>query len=278
MSNSESPDIVGALAAVRAERPDLAKLLAFYQELFALQFAAKAQLPARAKPESHSVKGRAEAGLPQLAFEDLGLEAASFGVLVGRVRDILARHKVGGEPPGSGGPASDLVQRARHLFESWPMLTAPDEGDLGAADNLDSDPLWDQAIALALVPYLQHAADAVLPMLERVHWGRPICPVCGGQPNLALLEAERGARSLVCSRCDAVWEYTRVGCPYCRSQEKQTYFLGQGALYRLYVCPSCNRYLKTVDLREAGRPVVPAVERLLSVYMDLSARQKGYSG
>jgi hypothetical protein len=278
MSNSESQAVLGALAVAQAERPDLVELLAFYQELFALQLAAKAQLPARAKPEPHFVQGRAEAGLPQLTFEDLGLEAASFGTLAAGMRDVLARHNVGDEPPGSGGPDSDLVRRARHLFENWPMLTAPDEGDLGAADDLASDPLWDQAIALALVPYLQQAADAVLPMLERVHWGRPICPVCGGQPNLALLEEERGGRRLVCSRCDAVWVFTRVGCPYCRSQEKQTYFLGQGGLYRLYVCPSCRRYLKTVDLREAGRPVVPAVERLLSVYMDLSARHEGYLG
>lgn len=106
--------------------------------------------------------------------------------------------------------------------------------------------------------------------------GRPICPICGGEPNLALLEAERGARRLVCARCDSVWAYTRVGCPFCQSQERQTYFLGQGGLYRLYACPTCKRYLKTVGLRETGRHVEPAVERLLSVQMDLAARQEGY--
>jgi len=279
MSNSQSHVILGALAAARAERPELAKLLLFYQDLFGVQLAARAQLPAYAAPESQAVQKRAEAGLPQLAFTDLRLEETPFGALVARVRDVLVHHGVGDAPSERSDPGSSPVRRAQYLFENWPMLTAPDKSeavDLG--DDLLSDPLWDQAIALALVPYLQHAAEAVLPALEQARWGRPICPACGGQPNLALLEPERGGRQLVCSRCDAVWAYTRVGCPYCRSQEKQTYFLGQGGRYRLYVCPTCRRYLKTVDLREAGRPVVPAVERLLSVSMDLSARREGYVG
>jgi uncharacterized protein YbaR (Trm112 family) len=279
MSSSESQAILGALVAAQAERPELVELLALYHDLYAVQFAARAQMPARNIPDSPLVRQRAESGLPQLAFEELGLEANSFAVLVAGVLEVLIYHNVGHGPPATAGPGSELVRRAHHLFEKWPTLTAPDHQEVdGIAGDLASDPLLDQAIALALVPYLQRAAEAVLPALEGVSWGRPACPVCGGQPNLALLEAERGARRLVCSRCDSIWDYTRVGCPFCRSQEKQTYFLGRDALYRLYVCPTCRRYLKTVDLREAGRSVVPAIERLLSVQMDLAARREGYIG
>jgi formate dehydrogenase accessory protein FdhE len=279
MFDSDSQAILGALTAAQAERPDLAELLALYHDLAAVQLTTKAKLPARSALDPHVIHQRAEAGLPQLSFDELELEAASFGALVADVRGVLAHHNVGGEPSPAACPGSELIRRAHHLFEKWPMLTAPDDLERdGVTDDVHSDPLLDHAIALALAPYLQHAAEPVLPVLEQVHWGRPICPVCGGQPNLALLEAERGARKLVCSRCDSVWDYTRVGCPYCLSQEQQTYFLGQGALYRLYVCPTCKRYLKTMDLREAGRAVRPAVERLLSVHMDLAARQRGYVG
>jgi len=99
--------------------------------------------------------------------------------------------------------------------------------------------------------------------------------VCGGRPNLALLEAERGARHLVCSRCNSQWPYSRVGCPFCKSKEKQTYYASPDGAHRLYVCPDCNRYLKTVDLRELHREVIPEVERLLTVGMDLAAQQEG---
>jgi FdhE protein len=69
-----------------------------------------------------------------------------------------------------------------------------------------------------------------------------------------------------------------MGCPFCKSQEKQNYHLSEDKVYRLYVCPSCNRYLKTVDRRELHREVMPLVERLLTVGMDLAAQHEGYRG
>jgi formate dehydrogenase maturation protein FdhE len=279
MSTSESQAILGALAVAQAAQTDLAELLAFYHDLFVVQFAARSRMPALSTPDSRTVQQRAEAGQPQLGFEELGLDPASLGVLVNEVLGVLAHHDPGWTSPLYTGPGSDLIQRARRVFETWHTLTAPgDQGQDGIPHDVGSDPIVDQAIAFALVPYLQRAAEALRPALDQVQWRRPVCPVCGGEPNLALLEAERGARQLVCSRCDIVWGYTRVGCPFCQSQERQTYFLGQDELYRLYVCPTCKRYLKTVDLREAGRAVVPAVERLLTVQMDLVARQEGYVG
>jgi FdhE protein len=93
-----------------------------------------------------------------------------------------------------------------------------------------------------------------------------------------LLEKESGARKLVCSRCASLWPYRRLGCPFCESQAKQTYYPSKDGVYRLYVCPDCNRYLKTIDLREVYRKVYPMVERLLTVGMDLAAQQEGYGG
>ena len=64
-----------------------------------------------------------------------------------------------------------------------------------------------------------------------------------------------------------------VGCPFCGSEAKQTYYPSQDGAHRLYVCPDCRRYLKTADLREIHRPVYPPVERLILVGMDLAAQQ-----
>jgi FdhE protein len=68
-----------------------------------------------------------------------------------------------------------------------------------------------------------------------------------------------------------------VGCPFCKSKEKQIYYTSEDQVYRLYVCPSCKRYLKTMDLREVYRDVIPAAERLVTVGMDLAAYQEGYA-
>jgi FdhE protein len=81
---------------------------------------------------------------------------------------------------------------------------------------------------------------------------------------------------LMCSRCNSLWSYQRVGCPFCHSKEKQSYYLSEDQVYRLYVCPACRRYLKTMDRREVAREVQPVVERLLTVGMDLTAQQEGF--
>ena len=93
---------------------------------------------------------------------------------------------------------------------------------------------------------------------------------------MALLDAESGARYLLCSRCNFEWGYSRLGCPLCGTSEKQTYYPSEDGFYRLYVCPKCGRYLKTVDQRKARREVIPIVERLLTVGMDLAAREEGF--
>jgi FdhE protein len=165
------------------------------------------------------------------------------------------------------------------VFETWDTLTTPGPG-LG--DGTDGESLANHPVALAvgfaLAPYLQRAADEILPRLDLTAWRRGHCPVCGGRPNFALLGEDTGARQLMCSRCTALWSYRRVGCPFCSTEERPSYYSSEEGLYKLYVCAACKGYLKTVDLREARSVVQPVVERLLSVGMDLAAQQEGYGG
>jgi FdhE protein len=103
--------------------------------------------------------------------------------------------------------------------------------------------------------------------------------VCGGAPDLAALEAETGARHLLCSRCNSKWLYPRVKCPFCGTTDhaKLAYYPSEDGVYRLYVCRGCRRYLKTVDLREVQREVLLPVERITTVAMDAAARNEGYA-
>jgi hypothetical protein len=221
-----------------------------------------------------------DAGLPQLTFERLQLDGPGFVQLVERVMAVLLRHNPEWETPK---PLSEqeLLLLARHVFETWHTLTPPArdmEAPPAALSEVAVDGPAAQAVALALAASLMHAADEILPQLDLSRWQNEYCPICGGWPNLALLQDKTGARRLLCSRCDSTWGYSRIGCPYCRSQEKQTYYLGDDQVYRLYVCPDCERYLKTVDLREVYRDVHPVLERLLAVRMDLAAQEAGFKG
>jgi len=114
--------------------------------------------------------------------------------------------------------------------------------------------------------------------VDQQRWRRGYCPVCGGAPDFATLEAEAGARHLLCSRCNSQWLYHRLGCPFCETTDhtKLVYYPSEDGVYRLYACQECQRYLKTIDLRQVGRTALLPVERLTTVAMDAAARQEGY--
>lgn len=269
--------VLSVLAAAREKHEELVDLLDFYYDLYEFQFEAKAELPLPEIRDEMAKRWRLEGGIPQLTFDQLGVEPEVLARLAGRTAQILQRYnpswEFGDEEPVPEG----LVAVAKEIFETWETLTSPGAQDPnGEADGSRRVRPMTLAVGFALAPYLYKASDTILPELDLVRWGQGYCPVCGGRPNFALLEAERGARQLLCSRCNSLWPYSRVGCPFCKSREKQNYYPSDDGVYRLYVCPDCRRYLKTMDLREVHREVQPLVERLLTVGMDLVAQEEGY--
>ena len=267
--------VLAALAAAGQKHKELSALLDFYYDLYELQFEAKADLDPPQTRDDMASHWRLEGGIPQLTFDQLQVEAGTFAGLVAQTTQVLERHNPSWEFEEM--PAEALVELAREILKTWETLTSPGS-ELETEEGGDPSPVHptDLAVGFALAPYLYRASDVILPKLNLELWTQGYCPVCGGRPNLALLEAKRGARRLLCSRCNSLWPYSRVGCPFCKSKEKQDYYPSEDGVYRLYVCPDCHRYIKTVDLRELHREVYPLVERLLTVGMDLVAQEEGY--
>jgi FdhE protein len=129
-----------------------------------------------------------------------------------------------------------------------------------------------------LHPYLQAFATVLAPLIEDEQWYQRLCPVCRGAPDLGFLEEQVGGLRLLCSRCDVVWTYRRGECAFCGNSEKDTfaYYLGEDDVYRLYVCDSCHRYLKVLDGRHMSAKSLLPIQRILTIGMDMSARQQGY--
>ena len=268
--------VLQALIEAREQHEELAELLDFYHDRYQVQFEAKASLPEPQVRDELAMRWRLEGGIPQLSFGQLALDEEFFAGLVAQVVDVLGRHNPAWESMLLERSDHEQVALAKEVFETWDTLTSPKP----ELERHGSEPAVDQAqglaVGFALAPYLQRASDVILPNLDLTLWSQGHCPVCGGRPNFALLEEERGARRLMCSRCNCLWPYARVGCPFYESKEKQVYYPSEDGVYRLYVCPSCNDYLKTMDLRGVFREVHPVVERLLTVGMDLAAKQEGF--
>jgi len=267
--------VLKALTQAREEHQELADLLDFYLDLYRMQFQAKEQLPLPEVRDEMAVRWRLEGGIPQLTFDQLKVEPETLARLVSEAGEILHRHNPGWHVEEGEKTAAEAVVLAQEILATWETLTSPGSA-AGAGASVSPQPSSATlAVGFALAPYLLKAADVILPHLELDRWVQGYCPVCGGRPNLALLEAKRGARQLICSRCNSQWAYSRLGCPFCKSKAKQTYYASSDGVHRLYICPDCDRYLKTVDLRELNREVIPEVERLLTVSMDLAAQQQG---
>jgi formate dehydrogenase maturation protein FdhE len=153
---------------------------------------------------------------------------------------------------------------ARSLAISW----AAGESAPSAATQR----LAQKAASLVAGAILQSNARVVTQKLSLEAWQRPVCPSCGGAPDLAFVDGSK--RALVCSRCDTTWPVATRGCIGCDASGPPTIarvkspYLG----YDLVICHSCGRYLKERSGR-AKHP--PLVERALTAEMDAAAVRRG---
>ena len=266
--------VMEALAKAKAQNPELADFYEFHQRVFQLQHEAKAEIAATLEMLDQEVlRARVLQGLPQLSFAQLPVEAEGFSRLATEIAQALVQY----DPELAAGTESfeeiDWLSLAEKRFERG----MANEGEEEAPEEAEMESV-ETAVDLALRPYLEWAAEQVMPHIHQEPWKRGYCPVCGGRPDFALLEGEAGARHLLCSRCRSQWLYKRLGCPFCNNTDhtKLLYYPSEDDVYRLYVCQVCKHYLKAIDLRKATHRLVVAVEPLLTVAMDLAAQKQGY--
>jgi len=140
-------------------------------------------------------------------------------------------------------------------------------------------PLTASVLQATFYPLLSAYASELLPLVKQDLWYQRYCPICGGGSDFSFLDKERGARRLLCSRCDARWIFHRLACPHCGNQDMKTlaYFTDDKSLYRLYTCEKCRRYLKAIDLRKTESDILLPMERILTLDMDRQAYESKYT-
>jgi FdhE protein len=263
-----------ALEKAGTQNPELADFYEFHQKVFRLQHKAKAQITATLEMLDQEVlQARVRQGLPQLSFAQLPLEDGSFSRLATEIAQALVQYDPKLAAGTDGLEEVDWLSLAGKRFEQG----MADEGEEKAPEETEMG-LAETAADLALQPYLEWAAEQVMPHVDQELWKRGYCPVCGGAPDFAVLVEETGARYLLCSRCRSQWLYKRLQCSFCNNTDhtKLLYYPSEDEVYRLYVCQACKHYLKAIDLRQATHRVILAAEPLLTIAMDLAAQEQGY--
>ena len=123
------------------------------------------------------------------------------------------------------------------------------------------------------------AAEALSQRMDFGSWGHGHCPVCGWEPDFAVI-TPGAERRLFCGRCLAQWGYPSLACPFCANDDRAliTSFATRDGRYRVSACDVCRRYLKAYDARHAQRPVMVTVDAIATLPLDAAAMQRGYIG
>jgi len=280
-------EILKGLEEEQGKKPELAEIIDLHHALLVAQAEARVPLP-RLGMEPEEARALLRQGIPLLQPEAMEVDWEVFTQLYGEICDIASQHKP---------ELSEELERVRAFLGSHPdkrsLVVHFDWAQ--CKDYLRDRPLEEKVTGTsevpvtcrflafvlnnALHPFLRAYAEALAPVVDDGLWYHGRCPVCGGQPDFALLETGSGARHLLCSRCDTQWLFRRMECPFCNNTEpnKLIYYPSEDEVYRLYVCQVCNRYLKTIDMRQVARGVILPVERIITVAMDVAAREAGYT-
>ena len=103
------------------------------------------------------------------------------------------------------------------------------------------------------------------------------CPICGNHPDMAFLD-KKGKRHLKCCFCAHEWSVKRMGCVFCKNNDKTSqhyFFSDEEKEYRVSLCDNCHNYIKLVDLRQMDRAFYPKLEQITTLHLDMKAREKG---
>ena len=268
----ESREIV-ELRRLKDEQPDLASAVNLQIELLQLQRRVQPRVPLPSiKLDTEYLNALLPSG-PILQFEHLPIDWSDVRFLLRATAAAMRTHEALDERDfrridDLSRDASKLPQVVRSWYESARPGGAP------------LDPLGEglePVLQQAMRPVLTRCSDAILAKTDLAGWRHHICPLCGGEPDLAVI-TPAAERLLICSRCAARWRFDQLACPYCLNDDRSTItsLASRDGRYRLSCCDSCMRYIKAYDARRAGRPVLPVVDGVATLPLDAAAMQRGY--
>jgi formate dehydrogenase maturation protein FdhE len=264
---------IAELRRLKQEQPDLGAAVDLQVELI------QQQRRAQSRVSLPSIKLDAEhlrsllTSAPILQFDHLPIDWGDLRFLLRATGTAMRNHDALEEKDFRR--VEDLCRDASRLptaARSWYESTFPPVKPLHPdASGLES--VFQQAMR----PFLTRSADAIMARLDLAVWNRGFCPLCGGEPELAVI-TPAADRLLICGRCSARWRFSQLTCPFCLNDDRAriTSFASRDGQYRLYGCGVCERYLKAFDARRASRPVMPVVDSVATLPLDAAAIQKGF--
>ncbi len=102
------------------------------------------------------------------------------------------------------------------------------------------------------------------------------CPVCGGPPVAAIVQAVDRLRYVTCAVCSSEWNVPRIRCVACETSVGPEYFQIEAERgLKVEACPTCRTYVKLFD--EEKRPgAEAAADDAATIALDLLVSEEGF--
>lgn len=260
------PREFSALTDLAATHPELAPAVALERELLEGERRLQRRIGTPWPDLSADVLSeRLARGERLLTWEQITIDWPECRLRWRQVVDVLRRHDVLEAPDAAR--LTDLARDAQlpDVAARWYDRDAVEGTWPGVGD----------VIGLTLRPFLARTAEVLQQRMPVTGWDKGTCPVCGGDPVFAVLPAA-GGRQLVCGRCLARWAFEPRRCPSCLSDEGQRAFSAYDGVYQVAACDRCRKYVKALDVRKAGRPLLLAVDVVATLALDRALGGQGY--
>jgi len=259
---------------IRSEKSTYNDILSLFEKIFIERDKVQQTLPPpKDSLDQDGITLRIQEGFPLLEQQHIHEACKTAETYFFRLLEVVSFSN-----PDAVGKIREVMEEKEFTFEKIvnTMMTSEAETFFQA---LEERTLLLFLIKESLRPVLHVYREGLKGNVDLTTWSEGACPICGSFPSFSELRGEEGKRYLFCLDCGMEWEFERIKCPFCNNQDqkKMGYFSSDtDRFYRVMLCSSCKRYIKAADYREALKGVVPEVDHLATLHLDLIAKKEGY--
>ena len=273
--------IIRRINVIEKIRPSHKEILDFYKYIIREQHKIKPLLKVkRIDINEETAKTQMREGFPLIDKKEIKLDMDSATTLFKNICKVLQRKE-------KIAPEIKKINQAirKNEIDLQELLKKLIAGDKEYLDSIGEKTELNRWLLLFLAessinPLFEAYAEKLKVHVDQESWGRGYCPVCGSQPERGELRMDFGERFLECSSCSFKWRFKRVVCPFCGNDDsKKLRFFNtetDGKAYRVDVCEECKKYIKTIDLRELKGEIIPLIDDIGTLHLDIIAEKEGY--
>jgi len=283
--------ITERINSIRTAYPMYDELLTFFEKIVTKQYKFKQQISIESSInlEEGKAKRKIEEGIPILEYEEFEIDISSTSQLFDalceiaksqneRLKDEIQKIEKTVKKDKRNLKSSTSVGFREGLFQKVAHNDFDYIDEISKIFSLNKDVLTLLTFN-SVKPFMELTAHRLQSLVNIESWSGISCPICGSPPAISELRGEGGRRILFCFFCSTGWQGRRMMCYHCGNTDHQTlhyFYTQEEEKYRIDVCDKCKHYLKTLDSRKFDEEIVPSVEDMATLHLDILAEREGY--